>query len=60
MPNFEPTGKARREFAKSRKVVGPVVALPKLAVAHTRAPLTAKQKAVSAKLRAQARAIFHG
>lgn len=58
MPSNDPTGKARRDFAQNRKVAGPVVALPKLGLTHTRSPLTAQQKAVSAKLRAQARAIF--
>jgi hypothetical protein len=60
MPSNQPTGQARRDFAKNRKPVGPVVALPQLGAAHTRSPLTAHEKALGAKLRAQARAIFRG
>jgi hypothetical protein len=60
MAKVPPTGKARRDFAKKRVPLGPVVARPKLTVARKGAPLTAQTKANIAKLRAQARALFPG
>jgi hypothetical protein len=56
----DPKGKAQAEFARNRKVIGPVVALPKFAAAQTRSPLTPKAQANLAKVRARMRALLPG
>ena len=57
----DPKGKAQAEFIRNRKVVGPVVPLPRIGGTQiTRSPLTAANRAEVAKLRAQVRALLPG
>ncbi|HEY2597536.1 MAG TPA: hypothetical protein VGJ79_03555 [Candidatus Dormibacteraeota bacterium] len=54
-----PKGKAEAQFLQNRKVVGPVVALPKMGKQAT-SPLTPASQAHAAKVRAQMRALLPG